>query len=76
MYLRRNKSRGRVYYQVFSNDKKFLLQLGSIEKIVDVFSFFKKFKGTVSELIQLGVVDGDSGRINRLVTEKINVKKS
>lgn len=71
MYLRRNKSRGKIYYQIFSNDKKFIAQLGSIEQLLIIFSFWKKYKETIGELIQLGVVDRSSGKTNPLLTEKL-----
>lgn len=71
MYLRKNKSRGKTYYQLFSDDDKFLMQLGSVEKILVVFSFWNKYKDAVSKLFQLGIVDKDSGEINSLITEKL-----
>lgn len=71
MYLRKTKVNKKAYYQIFSNDKKFLMQLGTVEKILVVFSFWNKYKNTISELFKLGIVDKSSGEINSLVTKKL-----
>lgn len=51
MYLRKSKSRGKVYYQIVMNDGK-IKQLGTVEKILKIFSIYELCKHTVSECNQ------------------------
>lgn len=71
MYLRKTKVKKKAYYQIFSNDKRFLLQLGTVENIFVIVSSWKKYKDTISELFKLGIVDKDSGGLNPMVTKKL-----
>ena len=71
MYLRKTKVKKKAYYQIFSNDKRFLLQLGTVENIFVIVSSWKKYKDTISELFKLGIVDKDSGELNPMVTKKL-----
>jgi len=50
-YLRKSKSRGKLYYQVVLDDGK-IIQLGTIKKILKVFSFYKEHN--IKNIIDFG----------------------
>lgn len=53
MWIRTNKSRGKIYYQLMDGqgkDRKIIAHLGSAGKIYDIFQFWVKYKDEISDL--------------------------
>lgn len=78
MYIRKNKSRGKTYYQIVDErinpetkkkELTMVAHLGTINKILSVFSFFKNYKGTDSKVIQLDNGNGLEVKPNHILTE-------
>ena len=78
MYIRKNKSRGKTYYQIVNErinpetkkkELTMVAHLGTISKILAVFSFFKDYKKTDSKVIQLGNGNGIEKEVKENLTE-------
>lgn len=56
MWIRTNKSRGKIYYQLMDGQgkhRKIVAHLGSAGKVYEIFQFWLKYKDDIGDLIEL-----------------------